>query len=359
MTVEAAYFFRATFARQFRLQANINLQVQVRLAMPSPPRILLPDFPVMITTRTEEGLPFVARPIMNLIVYSAIARAQHLYSVEINHLIMMGNHCHILIRVLDPDQVAAFMDYFKTETAHAINRILGRRKRTVWEDGYDSVPILTLEDTIKKIAYIYTNPQRANLVADIDSYPSVSSWVMYQSNNLSREVPWVRRNFISQIRDHGSRSEEQLLYEYLLNSAKETHTFTLSPDGWMVLFGIEDPAEKTSINQRILATVREIESELKANRERETKTVLGAERLKIQPINKPYTPKKFSKRMWCVCFDKDLRIRFIQYIKWLLAVAKEVTKMWRNGNFSERLPLGLFPPRMPRLANLRPGTIFT
>ena len=325
--------------------------------MPSPPRILLPDFPVMITTRMEEGLPLAARPIILLLLRSILARAQFLFQVEINHLLIMGNHFHFLVRVLDPERVAAFMDHFKTESAHAVNRLLGRRKRTVWEDGYDSVPLLTLEDTIKKIVYIYTNPQSANLESTIDLYPMLSSWSMFQGGSLSFTSPWIRRNRIEAITDFHSAEEEREKYHRLLTTASEHHTFTLSPNGWMGLFGVTEREEQEKINARIVADIREVEGKLAAERAEKGQKVLGADRLRTQPINTPYTPKKFSKRMWCVCSDVALRVLFIQFIKGLIAEAREVSRRWRQGDFSRAFPVGLFPPRFPRLANFRPGTV--
>ena len=45
-----------------------------------------------------------------------------------------------------------FMERFKCETAHAVNRLLGRRQVTVWCKGYDSPVILTLDDLVEKLA---------------------------------------------------------------------------------------------------------------------------------------------------------------------------------------------------------------
>jgi REP element-mobilizing transposase RayT len=319
--------------------------------MPSPPRILLPDYPVFITSRVEEGLPFVATALMRLIIESILARGQSLFDVAICHLLLMGNHLHLLMLVRDPDRVAAFMNYFKTETGHAINRLLGRRKRTVWVDGYDGVPVLTVEDVIKQIAYIYTNPQKAGLVERIEEYPGFSTWGMYQSGNTSFSVPWVHRNAIP--RRLLTTGGDALLTK-LKDSEVPAHTFTLQPNAWMKLFGIEDTEEISQINGMILEQVRENENELIRERLVARQRCLGAERLKSQPINKPFSPKKFGRRMWCVCRNMPLRVRFIKYIKELLTKAKEVASLWRHGDTSVPYPLGLFPPRFPRLANLIP-----
>lgn len=311
----------------------------------------------MITSRIQEGLPFAAKPLIQLIIRSILARGQFLFQVEINHFMMMANHFHMIMRVLDPERVAAFIDYFKTETAHAINRLLGRRKRTVWEDSYDAVPLLTPEDTIRKIVYIYTNPQNANLESTIDAYPSLSSWNMFVDGNTSFETPWIHRNYITRINDFYSEKEELERYNQLRVKASETYTFTLNPDGWMELFGIDSEYEKAEINKRIISDVRAVEKELAQKRRTSGRSVVGALRLRRQPINMSYTPTKFTRRMWCVCSDLELRRRFINFVKGLLREARAITARWKRGDFSEPFPIGLFPPRFPRLANVRPGSL--
>lgn len=309
--------------------------------MPSPPRILLQEYPVLITTRVEEGLPFVCNQIIELIIWSTLAKAQALYRIKACHFIFLGNHLHMIVIVQSPDDIAAFMNYLKTESGHAINKLRGRRNRTVWVDGYDAVSILTLEDTIEKIAYIYTNPQKANLVQKIEDYPGVSTWKMFTENRLSIEVPRITRPSI-----HPSCSVESLTEE----SLGKTVLFQLFPDAWMALFGIQGDSTP-AINTRIQKRIRALEAEHSAARLRQNKKVLGARRLELQSIDKPYTPSKFSKRMWCICKDIELRKSFINSIKSLIDSARHVYNLWKKGHTTERYPPGMFPPRFPRLVN--------
>ena len=319
--------------------------------MSSQPRILLPDYPVFVTSRTEEGLPFVPTRLMRLIVLGILARGQFLFNVTISHFLVMGNHIHLLMVVTNPDNVAAFMNHFKTESAHAINNLLGRRKRTVWCDGYDAEPILTLSDTIEKIAYLYTNPQDADLESIIEKFPGVSSWQMFTSARHSATALWVPRSAL----EGQAGVEHEVLYRRLLVSTKRAHTFTLSPNAWLKLFGVTKPEQIDDINKQVVARVRQLEAEFEDTRLRDGKPVLGADKLKAQPMDMPFSPKKFSPRMWCICSDVELRKEFIAYIKALIAQAREVSARWRLGDFSLPYPLGLFPPRFPRLANLVPS----
>ena len=99
----------------------------------------------------------------------------------------------MILVVKNPDHVPSFIRHFKTESAHMLNRILGRRKRTIWCDGYDSPLVLTLRRALVALAYLYANPAKDNLVPTIDTYPGFSTWSMFRSGNLSELFTRLRR----------------------------------------------------------------------------------------------------------------------------------------------------------------------
>ncbi|MFM7088379.1 MAG: transposase [Candidatus Paceibacterota bacterium] len=174
---------------------------------------------------------------MEMILWSALALAQESYKIKIISFVIMGNHIHIIALVEDPTEVESFMERLKCETAHAVNRLLGRRQVTVWNEGYDSPAILTLEDLIEKMAYVYANPVRAHRTGSIDNYSGVSSWQMFTSGALSKKVPRVRRPFVKPLpKGVLSPSEQKRKAAHVAELAKETLTFTLTPDAWTVAF---------------------------------------------------------------------------------------------------------------------------
>ena len=85
------------------------------------------------TLSIEEGLLLLANPLCESIIKTCLARASALYPVRICHVIVEATHVHMIIVVMDPDHVSEFFRYFKAESAHMINRLLGRNKRTVCE----------------------------------------------------------------------------------------------------------------------------------------------------------------------------------------------------------------------------------
>lgn len=312
--------------------------------MPSPPRILLPGTVVFITSRTEEGLPFIPVPYMSLIIESAMARAMTLYPVILCHYLWMANHFHLLASVEDPELIEKFVGRVKTEIAHAVNKLLGRRRRTIWVGDYDSPPILTFEDALEKVRYLYLNASEADVASSLNRYGRPSSWNAFTSKATRKSVPWIQRPFLSP-----DIVEDAYAYQTLIEKAQVSHDLVVQPTAWMTFFGIDNPGEQEIINQKLIADILRIEKELCETREGpaadETPGVKHC-------INRPYTPQKISRRAWRICRIKSLRITFIDLVKRLIRDGKETLKKWRAGDRSAPYPPGLAPPSFPRLTNL-------
>ena len=322
--------------------------------MSRPPTTLFPHTVVMITSRVQQGLPFVHTPLMEMILWSALAVAQSLHPIKVISLIVMGNHVHLIVLVEDPTQVESFMERFKCETSHAVNRLMGRRQVTVWCAGYHHPPILLLKNLIEKMAYVYANPVRAHLTDSIDNYRGVSSWEMFKSGNLSREVLRIRRNFITPLpKGHLSPAEHRREAAQVRALAKETYTFTITPDAWTTAF----PNQMTTdeFNQRVLKRIKEIEQEMMDAREKTDIALPEKHEIETRPIDTPYSPKTFGRRMWCICSDIPLRKLFITFVKDLREERREVRLAWARGDFSIPFPPGLFPSCPPMLANILPA----
>jgi len=316
--------------------------------MPHPPKVMLNRTVLFVTSRTEEGLPFVCTPEMKIILLGILARAQALYHVRVVAIKFMANHFHMILIVDNPEDIPAFIDRVKTESAHAVNLLLGRRKKTVWVDGYDSAVLLTPEDVIEKLAYIYTNPQKASLVDTIEDYPGVSTWKMFQSKITSLPCPWITRPNIPDLADNiGS------LDSFIKERKLQIHELILYPMSWLECF--DYPMEKETAREQLISRVRQLEAEYRATRKG---PVVGAARLRKEVMNTTYVPQTHGRRMLCISWDVELRIRFILFVKELRAQAREVLAKWRKGFTNIPFPSGLFPPSLPKLSNLLPSEAF-
>ncbi len=306
-------------------------------------KIFIHGTAVFITTSVEEGILLPPSPKMKAILKSALARAQTLHPVRICHYIVEGTHVHLLAIVDNPDDVKGFMERFKTESAHAINALLGRRKRTIWCEGYDSPVVLTIDDVIRKIAYIYSNPSNDDLEDSIVKYPGLSSWEAFQSGNHTIRTPWFHRPDIVSLSEEGRLSEEK-------EKDRETLTFTLYPDAWMECF--EDALEiKDELNQRIRDSVAENEKNNREERAKTGKKVIGKDRLIKQTLDLSYVPKRSGRKMWCICSNVPFRILFLTWAKALVGSGREVAERWLKGE-DVAYPIGLFAPSRPKKGNL-------
>jgi REP element-mobilizing transposase RayT len=313
-----------------------------------------PKGSVLFTTFTvEEGLLLLSNPLCLAIIRSCLAAAQSLYPVQICHLLVEATHVHMMLVVYNPDDIPRFLGHFKTESAHMLNAILGRKKRTIWCEGYDSPKVLTLSKALAMISYLYSNPSKDNLVHTIDEYPGFSTWKMFRAGECTKQWKRLRRpQFRELTRDSHTLRGYTKEAERLLEESSEGVTFNLEPNAWLEAFGITDSTEQAKMNQRLVERIRTLEQRAERIRVREKKRVIGRERLLTQRIELSYRPSRKGKRMWCLSDKRSLRFEYIRAFKKLRQAARRVLSMWRMGDMSVPYPPGLYPPSMPKLANV-------
>jgi len=307
------------------------------------------------TLSIEEGLLLLCNPLCEGILKSCLGSAVQQYPVKVCHFLVEATHVHIVLVVENPEDVPRFVRHFKCESAHMLNRLLGRRKRTVWCEGYDSPIVLTPVRTLVAISYLYSNPAKDNLESSIERYPGFSSWEMFIGGKNTQEWKRLRRDQFEAL-----RAESHNLRGYTQESnrvqaaSEESVLFTLFPNAWLEAFGITDAAEQSRWNQRIEQRVRLIEARSQRLREQKRHRVLGAQRLIQQRFDLTYRPQRSGRRTWCLSERRSDRQTFIGFFKALMTEAREVLSRWRLGDLTAKYPPGLHPPSMPRLANVLP-----
>lgn len=295
----------------------------------------------------------LSNPLCRAIIRSCLAAAQARYPVKISHLVVEATHIHMVLVVYNPDDVPRFLGHFKTESAHMLNAILGRKKRTIWCKGYDSPKVLTLSKAMAMIAYLYSNPAKDNLVQSIDEYPGFSTWKMFLSGEVTKRWKRLRRPQFRELpRDSHTLRGYTKEAERLLEESSEELTFTLEPNAWLEAFGVTAPVEQEKINKRLVERIRTLEERAERIRVRERKSVIGRERLLKQALDLFYRPSRKGRRMWCLSDRRSLRVEFIRAFKKLRQEARRVLSLWRTGDLSVPYPPGLYPPSMPKLANV-------
>lgn len=318
--------------------------------MSRPPKIVINRTVLAITTSVEEGLMFPPNKLINDIIVGCLAKAQAHHPLEISDIVVEATHLHMIAVVSDPNDVEGFMERFKTESAHAINRLLGRKKRTLWCEGYDAPVLLTPDDVIHKIAYTYENPSKDGLEDRIEKFPGVSGFWFRGRDSGVLEAPLVPRSGYEKLPPGELKEDDYIRLARKLGHGKKRIKFRLSPNAWMRCFNITDTEDIAAYNTRIIEEIRHREEAHRSARQREGKGVIGRTRLVNTPVGRDFIPERSGRRMWCICVDKEKRREFIRWIKKLLVEAREVLDLWRSGDRSVPYPPGLYPPSMPKTA---------
>jgi len=326
--------------------------------MPRNPKLFMHGEVRFLTFSVQEGLPLVSTPFMKMILRSQLARAQQLYPVAIGDYIVMSNHLHMFIKVEDPLNVDRFVRHFKTESAHGINKLMGRQKGSVWQEGYDSPVVLDLAWLKEKIVYTYSNPSKANIVDSIDKYPNLSSRHALKVGKLSLLCERIGRRAIATLPK--KTMSERMIQRYTRTLRVRSWgdiELEINPRECFEALN-EDGIRYEDYVEDIVRMLKEKELEYRAKRLKENKTVLGAARLRAQSIFKRYRSEKRGRRMICISSNIQLRIDYITYYRALVEKCKEVYRRWKGGDFSAAYPPGFFPPGARPVACMMPSTFW-
>jgi REP element-mobilizing transposase RayT len=139
-------------------------------------RIHNKDFIYFITSKTQHDL-FLLKPskeINNLILYW-LARAKVVAgkNIELYSFVFLSNHFHMILK--DPQgELPAFLGYFKSHLAIAVNRSLGR-KGTFWKNVYSDQIMVGDEEFLKMFTYTTLNAVKSGLVQKASLWPGVGA----------------------------------------------------------------------------------------------------------------------------------------------------------------------------------------
>jgi len=314
---------------------------------------------IHIVTGVEEGFMFPPNPLIREIMLSSFAKAQDLHpGFIISHFLLEPTRLYLLGIIDTPVDVRGFMERVKTESAHAINRLLGKRKRTVWCERYDSPVVLDEEATIDKIASLYLRVSESDLAESIEKYPGFTSWDYHKRGKRVYHTHRIPRDAFPLLpRDTDLKDEHYRSIVRRLKHKKEKLSFQIEPDGWMKAFGILGREKQAAVNAEIEKRIRKGEAVYKALREKKEKHVLERKVLTEIQIGTSFIPEQMEDKMICFGSIEQLRKYYITMVKTTFALADEIFIKWKEGDFTTPFPLGLYPARRLRLAELwRPDT---
>jgi REP element-mobilizing transposase RayT len=86
----------------------------------------------------------------------------HEVRYEVGCFVIMANHCHLAIRLLEDYQLEAEVGAMKGVTANFVNRGEGRRGELWQQESFDRI-IRDAEHLYRVVQYIGANPRRAGI----------------------------------------------------------------------------------------------------------------------------------------------------------------------------------------------------
>ena len=309
-----------------------------------------------ICMRTRQGLPFVCTNYMKMLIEGIMARVQRDHKVILCHHLWMGNHPHMIVVAKDKKACTCFYGEVQKQLTEAVKRLLGLKHLTLWKNNCTSViPYYDLETVCFRIAYLYANPASANLVDSISQYPGVSTWRGFRDSTGSledtivKQCPWVRAPMIEKLsRPAVSRDEDLRICRAWKKDATESHELIFYPNAWMKSFGLVKKEEFEEAIETIHRFHLALEEEARKRRKRRA---MGKAKLRSQPLDLSYYPKKPSRRIFVYSLDPALRAYLIEAYRNFCDRCRECYECWKLGDFSVKWPSGALYPPVPNLVN--------
>ena len=245
--------------------------------MPRKLRFVPEECLVEVTCRTIHGR-YLLRPSkrLNAIVLGILGRAQQATGMKICAFVYLSNHCHLLLRPTDADQLASFMRYLNSNVAREVARLHGWREKVWGRRYYDIAVSHESEAQIGRLRYLLEQGVKEGLVATPLHWPGAHSTAC-----LSRGTP-LRGIWIDRTAQYRARLRGEPTHDERFTSSESVELAPLPC--WEEL---EESQRQTLVRRMVREIVREHASR------RDGRPVLGRRRILEQdPHDRPARSKR-------------------------------------------------------------------
>lgn len=279
-----------------------------------------------VTAKTFQGrLLLLPDPVVTEIIGGVLARAQHLYRVEIFGFVALSNHVHILCR--SPDgRLAAFMQHFLSNVARKVGRYVSWPGQ-LWQRRYAAEPVMDDGAHEDRLRYILKHGVKEGLVESAREWPGLTCLpqLIGQACRIFRWFSWRRRWQSGRLSPGGERL-------FAMQWAEDV-TLTLSPlPQWSTL-------DETERRRRALQLIDDAHRE--AQRPHQP---MGLKRLLRQHPHSRLRRQKRSLEPICHATTRELwetvRLARLAYE----ATYRDASTRFRRGDLAARFPAGAFRP---------------
>ncbi len=124
------------------------------------------DCLMFITTNTKNRTAFFADPAFGREAVEAIYRTQSVHTFFLFGFVVMPDHCHFLLKVIEPETISMVMKSYKSSVSFSIG--IGK----IWQPRFY---IKGVSNAWQVLRYIHMNPVKAGLCEKPEDYPWSSS----------------------------------------------------------------------------------------------------------------------------------------------------------------------------------------
>jgi putative transposase len=295
------------------------------------PRWLLPEAVHFVTNRCErEQFLLLPSAEMNNIIGGWFARALETFGkgIEIYAFVFMSNHFHILLKD-NHGNLPAFMWYFQTNVAKAVNKYWGRKGR-VFARRYDAALIKSDANLLDRFQYTLTNPVRADIVEKCGQWRGLSS---YAATVEGEPLLFKQFDAVAYERAVKMRGKKNV------NRRDFVRLFRIPIDSPECLKDMSEEERGEYVEEMVI----ECEENQRVLREGECKGVVGMEKaLAYEHTYRPENPS-FRNRVVLFCRDPELRRETLEARRMFISIYLETSHGFRKAAYLGQRPMVEWP----------------
>jgi hypothetical protein len=255
-----------------------------------------------------------------------LAKAQKMFpGIRVWSICQMSSHGHFCLEDTD-GSLSAFMRYFESNFARAINR-LDHIRGSLFERRFAEIAIVDRDALPRRIAYAICNPVEASLVRSHEEWTGLC---LYAKAEPTR---------------HAFTLFHRHRHERVCEAARRTTGEYVDPNDFYETVELEVAGAGDELAAAIEDAIVEREKDLRAQQ----KGVLGMQRvLQCSPFDRPAMQSR-TKMPLCFASTHELREAFLHGWCKFVEAFRAASKAFRSGFLTAAFPIFSFRPSTPAL----------
>jgi len=298
--------------------------------MAYPIRCFEPGSVYFITSRCMQSR-LLLRPSAEVerVVGAIIARALHLFEVDLFAATVMANHLHMLLRARSGARISDFVGYIEANIARRVGARVGWAGR-FWHRRFSAEPVLDDDALVGRLKYLLAHGVKEGLVEAAQDWPGFTT-IPELAHGLTRYYDWLDAAAFNKAKaERKDVSPAEFAVRYPLRLAVLPCWEHLAP---------------SDRQDRVQQLLRDAEHEVRVARG--GKPVLGLENVLAQDPHDTLLHTKRSPRPLCHASTAEARRAFRDAYAQFVAAYKAASDLLRKGVAAVEFPPHSFRPPLP------------